>query len=76
MSIHTIILFYIQNLIYLVKLNILNFIPINILKLLYNIFIYIIYLDFFMMSIIIPLIISVAYITLVERKVIGLCNYE
>ncbi len=68
--------YYIQNVIYFIKLNILQLFPIQILKLLYNLFIYIIYLDFFMMSIIIPLIISVAYITLVERKVIGLCNYE
>lgn len=69
------LLFYLQMLIYLIKLNILLLFPLKILKLIYLIFIYLIYLDFFMMSIIIPLIISVAYITLVERKVIGLCNY-
>jgi len=32
---------------------------------------YILYIDFFIMSIILPLIISVAYITLIERKIIG-----
>lgn len=68
------IFYYIQTVICFIKLNILQLFPIQILKFIYNLFIYIIYLDFFMMSIIIPLIISVAYITLVERKVIGLCN--
>jgi hypothetical protein len=60
--------------IYWLKLNFLIIIPIIIKKILYFLLIYVLYIDFFIMSIIIPLIISVAYITLIERKVIGLCN--
>jgi hypothetical protein len=60
--------------IYWLKLNFLIIIPIIIKKILYFLLIYVLYIDFFIMSIIIPLIISVAYVTLIERKVIGLCN--
>ena len=59
---------------YWLKLNFLIILPLIIKKILYFLLIYILYIDFFIMSIIIPLIISVAYVTLIERKVIGLCN--
>ena len=59
---------------YLLKLQILIILPLIFKKILYFLLIYILYIDFFIMSIIIPLIISVAYVTLIERKVIGLCN--
>jgi hypothetical protein len=66
---------YIKLLFYWLKINILIFIPLYLKKIIYFFIIYIIYIDFFIISIIIPLIISVAYVTLIERKVIGLCNY-
>jgi hypothetical protein len=66
---------YIKLFFYWLKLSILTFIPLYIKKIIYFLFIYILYIDFFIISIIIPLIISVAYVTLIERKVIGLCNY-
>lgn len=57
----------------LFKLKILLIIitPDFIKNIIYYSFLYILYIDFFIISIIIPLIISVAYITLLERKVIG-----
>lgn len=66
---------YIKLIFYWLKLNILIFIPLFLKKIIYFFILYIIYIDFFIISIIIPLIISVAYVTLIERKVIGLCNY-
>lgn len=67
---------YIKIFFYWLKINFLTFVPLYLKKIIYFFISYIIYIDFFIMSIIIPIIISVAYVTLVERKVIGLCNYE
>lgn len=67
---------YIKLIFYWLKLNILILIPLFLKKIIYFFILYILYIDFFIISIIIPLIISVAYVTLIERKVIGLCNYE
>lgn len=67
---------YIKLIFFWLKFNFLNLLPIFLKKIIYFLFIYILYIDFFIISIIIPLIISVAYVTLIERKVIGLCNYE
>lgn len=70
------ILPYLKLCVYWIKLNILNLFPLYLKNIIYFLAIYVLYIDFFIISIIIPLIISVAYITLIERKVIGLCNYE
>ena len=65
---------YIKIIFYWLKINFLTFIRFYLKKIIFFFISYIIYIDFFIMSIIIPIIISVAYVTLVERKVIGLCN--
>lgn len=57
------------------KLNIFLNIPSFSFTFFYYLILYFIYIDFFLLSFIIPLIISIAYITLIERKVIGLHNY-
>jgi len=62
---------YIKLILYSAKLILLQVLPLSIKKIIYFLLIYVIYIDFFIMSIIIPLIISVAYVTLIERKVIG-----
>lgn len=67
---------YIKLIFFWFKFNLLNFLPLFLKKIIYFLFMYVIYIDFFIISIIIPLIISVAYVTLIERKVIGRCNYE
>lgn len=53
------------------KLNIFLNIPSFSFTFFYYLILYFIYIDFFLLSFIIPLIISIAYITLIERKVIG-----
>jgi hypothetical protein len=65
---------YIKLFFYWLKINILTFTPLYLKNFIYFLVSYIIYIDFFIMSIIIPTIISVAYVTLIERKVIGPCN--
>ena len=65
---------YLKLFFYWIKFSLLNIFPLYLKNIIYFLAMYILYIDFFIISIIIPLIISVAYITLIERKVIGLCN--
>nr|AUO29183.1 NADH dehydrogenase subunit 1 [Vannella croatica] len=63
---------YLKLILYYFKITILKLFPLYLKNMIYFLAIYIIYIDFLIVSIIVPLIISVAYITLIERKVIGL----